>query len=683
MTEAPAVAIVGMSGRFPGARHLGEYWENLHSGVCSIATFDSEELRAAGVDPAELAHPAYVPAKGHLDGADRFEAEIFGFNRTEAAILDPQHRLLLETTWSALEDAGYDPRHVPHRTGVYVGGSPTDHMLAAAVDRRLAAELGPLQLRILTDREFLAPWVSYRLGLDGPSLSVQTACSTSLTAVHLAAQALLLGECDAAVAGGVSVDSVHPRGYLYRDGGIFSPDGRCRPFDEKAAGTVSGNGVGVLVLRRLADALADADPIHAVILGSAVTNDGATKVGFTAPGVDSQSRAIVEAWSAAGLDPGAAQYLEMHGTATELGDRVELAATAAAVGATRPGRPCGIGSVKSNIGHLDAAAGVASLIKVALMLGHRSMAPTANTSGPHPDLARMPGFERITRPTPWDRPDGGQRLAGVTGLGIGGTNVHMVLAEAPGTDRPVPPDRRELLPISARTADQLGRAAAELAAALRAPAPPVLADVAYTLRSGRATHAVRAYVVAGGTAEAADALEALAEGRQVTYDGQDDELRALGDSWVAGADVRWPTPASGARRAHLPTYPFAGESLGALSLTTAASGTPAPQAVAPPPADEPAARAVTEAAVTELLVTTLGLAGPDDLDKSYFTVGGDSLTAVHLIGRLGDDLGIRAPIELFLEPVSLRELVTRLTELGGGADDALLAALLDEAESSQ
>ncbi|MEU4397251.1 beta-ketoacyl synthase N-terminal-like domain-containing protein [Micromonospora orduensis] len=685
MTEAPAVAIVGMSGRFPGARDLGEYWENLRSGACSIATFDLEELRAAGVDPGELAHPAYVPAKGHLADADRFEAEIFGFNRTEAAILDPQHRLLLETTWSALEDAGYDPRHVPHRTGVYVGGSPTDHMLAAAVDRRLAAELGPLQLRILTDREFLAPWVSYRLGLDGPSLSVQTACSTSLTAVHLAVQGLLLGECDTAVAGGVSVDSVHPRGYLYRDGGIFSPDGRCRPFDEKAAGTVSGNGVGVLVLRRLADALADADPIHAVILGSAVTNDGATKVGFTAPGVDSQSRAIVEAWSAAGLDPTAAQYLEMHGTATELGDRVELAATAAAVGVTGGGRPCGIGSVKSNIGHLDAAAGVASLIKVVLMLGHRSMAPTANASGPHPDLARMPGFERVTRLTPWDRPDGGQRLAGVTGLGIGGTNVHVVLAEAPEVDRPVPPDRPELLPISARTDAQLRRAAAELAAALRAPAPPILADVAYTLRSGRSAHAARAYVVAGSTAEAADALDALAEGRQVTYAGQAEDLRTLGESWVRGADVRWPVPADGVRRTHLPTYPFAGESLGALRLTTATTPAPAPQPVAAPPVAEPAdpAGPVTEAAVIELLVTALGLTGPDDLDKSYFTVGGDSLTAVHLIGRLDDDLGIRAPIELFLEPVSLRDLVARLTAMGGGADDALLAALLDEAESSQ
>ncbi|MGX7673839.1 beta-ketoacyl synthase N-terminal-like domain-containing protein [Plantactinospora sp. DSM 117369] len=691
MTDAPAVAIVGMSGRFPGARDLGEYWENLRTGACSIATFDAEELLAAGVDRDELSHPGYVPAKGYLAGADRFEAELFGFNRTEAAALDPQHRLLLETAWSALEDAGYDPRNVPDRTGVYVGGSPTEHMLAANTDRRLAAELGPMQLRILTDREFLAPWVSYRLGLEGPSLTVQTACSTSLTAVHLAAQALLLGECDTALAGGVAVDSVHKRGYLYRDGGIFAPDGRCRPFDEKAAGTVSGNGVGVLVLRRLADALADADPIHAVVLGTAVTNDGSAKVGFTAPSVGSQTRAIVEAWAAAGLDPAAAQYLEMHGTGTELGDRIELAAVAGALGQP-PTEPCGIGSVKSNLGHLDAAAGVASLIKVVLMLSRRTMVPTVNVLRPHPDLDRVPSYRLVTRLTPWDRPDGDQRLAGVTGLGIGGTNVHVVLGEPPEPVRPAPPERLELLPISARTPEQLRTVARELAAVLGTPDPPALADVAHTLRTGRASLAVRAQVVAGSTAEAASALAALADGRQLEGAvlgevAEAGELRALGESWVRGEAVEWPAPAAGARRVHLPTYPFAGEGFGALTLTapapvpaSAPSSAPAgPQRVDEGPDSRD--RRVSEAAVAELLVSVLGLSGPDDLDQSYFAAGGDSLTAVHLVSRLGDDFGIEAPMELFLEPLSLRELAARLSAIGDGAEDAMLAALLDEMES--
>jgi 3-oxoacyl-[acyl-carrier-protein] synthase II len=229
MTDTAAVAVVGMSVRLPGAQDLAEYWQNLCGGVCSITDFSEAELLSAGVSADELGSPGYVPSKGFLPEADRFEAELFGFTSTEAALLDPQHRLLLETAWSALEDAGYDPYHAPARTGVYVGGGTSEHMIAAHADRRLTARLSPMHARILTDRDFLAPWISYRLGLTGPSMTVQTACSTSLTAVHLATQALLLGECDTALAGGVNVDSLVKRGYLYQRGGINSPDGRCRP----------------------------------------------------------------------------------------------------------------------------------------------------------------------------------------------------------------------------------------------------------------------------------------------------------------------------------------------------------------------------------------------------------------------------------------------------------------------
>jgi len=700
MTDAPAVAIVGMSGRFPGAPDLARYWDNLRDGVCSISDFDDEELLAAGVAPEELRRGDYVPAKGFLADADRFEAELFGFNRTEAAALDPQHRLLLETAWGALEDAGFDPRDAPGRTGVYVGGSLTEHMIAANVDGRLAAELGGMQLRILTDREFLAPWVSYRLGLSGPSMTVQTACSTSLTAVHLAVQALLLGECDAALAGGVSVDSVHKRGYRFLEGGIFSPDGRCRPFDEKAAGTVSGNGVGVLVLRRLEDALADGDPVRAVIRGTAVTNDGAAKVGFTAPSVDPQTAAVVEAWSAAGLDPSAAQYVEMHGTGTEIGDRIEVAAVTAAVGAAGGAR-CGIGSVKSNIGHLDAAAGVASLIKVVLMLEHRTMVPTANVTRPHPDLAldHTP-LHLVTQVADWERPVGRPRLAGVTGLGIGGTNVHVVLAEAPEPPPTAVSDRLELLTVSARTQEQLRVVAGRLAATLRSPQPPALADVAHTLRSGRTPLAVRAYVLASTTGEAADAFAALADGHPVVSPAG--ELRRLGEAWVRGEEIAWPESAAGARRVHLPTYPFAGERRGALALagtlrsagdaqpdaehpTTAtgatATGTTATGATATGATAPASGSALTEAAVTALLSATLGLTGPDDLEQTYFNLGGDSLGAVQLVSRLRDEFGVDVPIELFLESISLRELVTRITAIGDRADDNMLAALLDELDS--
>lgn len=405
-------------------------------------------MLADGADAEELRNPAYVAAQGRLPDADRFEADLFGFSRTEAAALDPQHRVLLETAWAALEDAGHAPLTAlsaaaaagPSRTGVYVGGSPTEHALAAGTDPALAASIGALQVRILTDREFLAPWISYRLGLDGPSMNVQTACSTSLTAVHLAVQALLLGECDTALAGGVAIGSVRKQGYVHYQGGIFSPDGRCRPFDEKAAGTVPGSGVGVLVLRRLEDALADGDPVRAVIRGTAVTNDGSGKVGFTAPGVDQQTAAITEAWAAAGLEPSAAQYVEAHGTGTELGDRIELEAASAAFAGgdgTGTGDGIGIGSVKSNIGHADAAAGAAALIKTILMLENATLAPTVDVTSPVPALRESP-LRLVTEAEEWPDRAGLPRLAGVTSVGIGGTNVHVVVQAAPG--RPTRPD---------------------------------------------------------------------------------------------------------------------------------------------------------------------------------------------------------------------------------------------------
>ncbi|MFI5533589.1 beta-ketoacyl synthase N-terminal-like domain-containing protein [Kitasatospora sp. NPDC051853] len=669
-SDASTVAIVGMAGRFPGARDLTEYWANLRDGVCSITDFDRDRLRAAGVPEEELSHPDYVPAKGFLADADRFDAELFGFNRAEAAVLDPQHRLLLETAWNALEDAGHDPLHPPARTGVYVGGSLTEHHLAVQTDRALAAGFGGLQLRILTDREFLAPWISYRLGLDGPSLTVQTACSTSLTAVHLAVQALLLGECDAALAGGVSVDTVEPRGYRYRAGDVLSPDGRCRPFDERSAGTVTGNGVGLVLLKRLEDALADGDPVHAVIRGSAVTNDGSAKVGFTAPSVDRQSAAVVEAWAAAGLEPSDAGYLEMHGTATELGDRIELAAATAAFGKAGEGAGCGIGSVKSNLGHLDAASGVAGLIKVALMLRHRTLAPTVNVSRPHPDLLGTP-FSLVTAPAAWEAPAEGPRLAGLNGTGIGGTNVHLVLAEAPEAPPQPPPTGAVVLPVSARTADQLAELAGRLAGAVDGLP---LAGVARTLRTGRAALDVRAHVVATDGREAAEAFAALAEGRTPAA------TDPSGEEWARGGPVDWPALPPGTRRVHLPALPFAGEPRGARSLSAPAGDLPVAQAA---PAVAAAAAAADQERVAALLVATLGLDGPEELaTQTYFGAGGDSLTAVQLLARLRDELGLEVPLELFLEQLTLRELASRIVAGPGNDDeDALLASLLDEFEA--
>ncbi|MFI6015135.1 beta-ketoacyl synthase N-terminal-like domain-containing protein [Streptomyces sp. NPDC051243] len=672
-----AVAVVGMSGRFPGAPDLDTYWANLRDGVCSLSTLTEKELLSDGADPAELRNPAYVPAQGRLEDADRFEADLFGFNRTEAAALDPQHRVLLETAWSALEDAGRAPLTAtpaaaaagPSRTGVYVGGSPTEHALAAGTDAALAASIGALQVRILTDREFLAPWISYRLGLDGPSMTVQTACSTSLTAVHLAVQALLLGECDTALAGGVAIGSVRRQGYVHYQGGIFSPDGRCRPFDEKAAGTVPGSGVGVLVLRRLADALADGDPVRAVIRGTAVTNDGAGKVGFTAPGVDQQTAAIAEAWAAAGLEPSAAQYLEAHGTGTELGDRIELEAASAAFA---DGAGIGLGSVKSNIGHADAAAGAAALIKTILMLEHATLAPTVDVTSPLAALDRSP-LRLVTEAEQWPSREGLPRLAGVTSVGIGGTNVHVVVQEAPPRPaRAGSAGHPAVLPLSARTEAQLAVLAERLAARLRAADAPSLADVAHTLRTGRVAMPVRAYVVAGEAREAADKLTALAEGHRDTASDP------LGEAWLRGEEVTWPAPDGAVRRVRIPTYPFAGESYGALTLRKpAGEETQAPGAPSSPAPDD-----ALEAEVAALVIEALDLNSAADLAQTYFEAGGDSLTAVHLTGRLRDELGIEVPIQLFLEPVTLKDMTTQICELKrNGAADSALDALLSEFEA--
>ncbi|MEW1687147.1 beta-ketoacyl synthase N-terminal-like domain-containing protein [Streptomyces sp. NPDC091265] len=658
-----AIAVVGMSGRFPGAPDLDTYWSNLLGGLCSVTDFTEAELIADGADPQEVRGRDYVPSKGHLADADRFDAELFGFNRTEAAALDPQHRLLLQTAWSALENAGRNPLDKAARTGVYVGGGVTEHMLAAQTDPRLAASIGALQVRILTDREFLAPWVSYRLGLEGPSLTVQTACSTSLTAVHLAVQSLLLGECDTALAGGVAVDTPGKRGYVHHQGGIFSPDGRCRPFDERAGGTVPGNGVGVVVLRRLSDALADNDPIRAVIRGSAVTNDGATKVGFTAPGVDQQTAAIVEAWAAAGLEPADAQYLEAHGTATALGDRIEAAAaTAAFKGALGTGR-IGIGSVKSNIGHLDAAAGVAALIKSVLMLEHATLVPNADAGRPHPELGFEDSpFHLVERATAWPEPELGRRRAGVSSVGIGGTNVHVVLEEAPrrtAAEAPDGPSAPEVLLLSARTPEDLAAVAGRLARALRGAEAPSLADTAYTLFLGRAPMAVRGYVRAGSRAEAAELLAGPASGGAVDAGGPD----PLGEAWLAGEPVLWER---GGRRAALPSYPFAGESHGAYRLVPRAAG-------AEPERSGPSAG--LEQDIRALLAEALGLADADDPEMTYFAAGGDSLTAVHLVGCLRDDFDLDVPITLFLEQLTLHEMARRIIAVRDGDDslDALLA----------
>ncbi|HEX4964285.1 MAG TPA: amino acid adenylation domain-containing protein, partial [Thermoanaerobaculia bacterium] len=502
------IAIVGLAGRFPGSADVEELWSNLRTGKECIRFFTDEELAAEGVPPEALADPAYVKAHGALDGIDLFDASFFDFTPREAEMTDPQHRLFLEQAYHALENAGYDPARYPGAIGVYAGVSANLYVL-----RNVLATPGALrdgganQAMLGGEKDFLATRLSYKLNLRGPSFTVQTACSTSLVATHLACRALLGRECDMALAGGVSAAVPQVAGYFYQEGGINSPDGHCRAFDAAAQGTVGGSGVGVVVLKRLSDALAAGDTIHAVIRGTAINNDGSQKVGYTAPGVDGQAAVIAAAQALAGVSPDEIGYVEAHGTGTPLGDPIEIAALTRVfrAGTGRRGF-CALGSVKTNLGHLDAAAGIAGLIKTSLVLKREEIPPSLHFREPNPriDFASSPFFVNAEL-RPW--PAGGEpRRAAVSSFGIGGTNAHAVLEEAPapatsGESRPL-----QLLVLSARSGEALEKATANLAAYLAEHPGAPLADAAFTLQVGRRALAHRRVLVARDAADAAAAL---------------------------------------------------------------------------------------------------------------------------------------------------------------------------------
>jgi acyl transferase domain-containing protein/thioesterase domain-containing protein/acyl carrier protein len=505
------IAIVGMAAHLPGAASVSEYWANLRGGIESIRRFSEEELLAAGETPDRLHHRNYVPAGAPLDGFEMFDGEFFGFSPKEAAIMDPQHRQFLEVAWEALEDAGHPPERVPGAVGVWAGcGMGSYFYFNICSNRDLVDQVGMFLLRHTgNDKDFLSTRVSHILDLKGPSVTIQTACSTSLVAVHYAAQALLDGECDMALAGGVTVELPQRRGYVFQEGEILSPDGHCHAFDHRAAGTVFGSGAGCVVLRRLADALADGDHVWAVIKGTAVNNDGAAKAGYLAPSVDGQAAAVAEAHGVAGVSADTIDYVECHGTGTYLGDPIEVAALTDAFRRTTGETGfCRIGSVKTNIGHLDTAAGVASLIKAALALHNREMPPSLGYEAPNPAIDFETGPFRVNdRLSDWPRRKGPRR-AGVNSLGVGGTNAHAVLEEAPG----VPPSDESDWPfqplvLSARSRAALDAASARLAAHLRARPDQPLADVAWTLKEGRRAFERRRVLVAESHEEAARLLE--------------------------------------------------------------------------------------------------------------------------------------------------------------------------------
>jgi amino acid adenylation domain-containing protein len=540
-----AVAILGMAGRFPGAPDLERFWQNLRAGVESISFFSKEELAEAGVDPALLALPNYVPAAGVLAGTDLFDAPFFDVNPREAQLMDPQQRVFLECAVEALDDAGYgagSPVARACRIGVYAGGGMSEYAIHQLFGNPDAA--GGLEVLLGNDKDFLATRVAYKLDLRGPALAVQTACSTSLVAVHLACRALLEGECDVALAGGIGISVPQKAGYLYEEGGVSAADGHNRTFDAQARGTVGSSGAGLVVLKPLRAALADGDPIRAVLRATAITNDGSGKVGFTAPSETGQAAAIVRAQELAGIAPESVQYVEAHGSATPIGDPIEVAALTRAFRARQTGPAadtagtpevgfcgfCAIGSVKTNIGHTGSAAGIAGLLKTVLALEHREIPPSLHFAIPNPRLQlEASPFRVATALAPWPagpaEPGGNAtpRRAGVSSFGLGGTNVHVILEEAPDPAPSGPARPWHLLSLSARTASALEAATDRLAAHLAAHPEEELADVAYTLHTGRRGMEHRRTLVCR---DREDALVALASR---------DPRRVLGNAVEAGS----------------------------------------------------------------------------------------------------------------------------------------------------
>ncbi|MCU0288714.1 MAG: SDR family NAD(P)-dependent oxidoreductase, partial [Acidobacteria bacterium] len=584
MQTGMEIAIIGMAGRFPGAKNLEEYWENLKQAKETITFFTGKELHESGVSSGELDNPQYVKACGVIEDIAYFDASFFGYTPKEAELMDPQLRIFHECVWHALEDAGYNPGVYEGLIGLYAGASPNTSWQARVFIPGKENDIGNFAAHQLVQKDFLTLRISYKLNLKGPSFELSTACSTSLTAVHVACQALLNGECDMAAAGGIRIANLDKRGYLYREGMVASPDGHCRAFAAGSKGTVAADGVGVVILKPLPDAIENRDHIYAVIKGTAINNDGARKAGFSASSVEGQAEVIRMALQVAEVEPGSIGYIETHGTGTELGDPVEMEALKWAFN-TEKKSFCAVGSVKTNIGHTDAAAGVAGLIKTVLALSHRLIPPSLHFEIPNPyiDFINSP-FYITTHLTGWEQGESPRR-AGVSAFGIGGTNAHVVLEEWPeARTQEKGSGQYRLILLSALSEPALDKMKFHLAAYLQRCPGINLDDAAYTLQVGRKEFNHRWLAICASTGEAIAALTSPGQGerhvvlpaeekpkpikidRDDCKDGKDDKndkewLIKIGKLWLHGQKIDWPAlyREENLHRISLPGYSFARE----------------------------------------------------------------------------------------------------------------------------
>ena len=504
------IAIIGIAVRMPGAADVRQFWENLKAGKESISLFSKDEMLAAGVSAEMIDLPNYVGAKGILEGAELFDANFFGIAPREAELMDPQHRVLMECSWAAMEDAGYVPEQYPGRIAVFTSAGMNTYLPVNLMSNPdLLAQVGGFELSIYNDKDFVPTRIAYSMNIKGPAIDIGTACSSSLVSTHLACQHLLTYQSDMALVGGITIHLPQKVGHLHEPGSAYSPDSHCRPFDSTHSGLIDGNGAAVIILKRLEDALNDGDKIHALIRGSAINNDGSDKVGYAAPSVNGQAEAILEALAVAEVEANSISYVEAHGTSTPLGDPIELAALTQAyrTSTDRTGF-CGVGSVKSNIGHVDKAAGLAGLIKTTLALEHELLPPSLNWKAPNPKLQiEKTPFYVVHQPQAWKR-DVQPRRAGVSSFGVGGTNAHAILEEAPVAEASPPSRLKQLITLSAKTKSSLAEYAKNLAAHLTQNIDINIADVASTLARGRKAFSHRLALTCHSAQDAAETLRA-------------------------------------------------------------------------------------------------------------------------------------------------------------------------------